>query len=57
MANTNEKNYDSAPEQIVLRGKTSGRELTLKKKLDKNGNVFYKAPLDWRDVEKESKSD
>jgi hypothetical protein len=40
----NEK--DVEPDEIVISGKDS--QLTLKKTIDKNGNVFYKAPLNWR---------
>lgn len=36
------------PDQIVLVGKTSGRELKLKKTIDDKGVVFYEAALDWR---------
>jgi hypothetical protein len=36
------------PDQIVLVGKTTGRELTLKKTVNAKGVVFYEAPLDWR---------
>jgi hypothetical protein len=38
-----------APEEIVLPGKNG--DLKLKKTVDKNGNVFYKTPLNWREPE------
>lgn len=34
------------PESITLTGKTSGRQLKLKKTIDDKGVVFYEAPLD-----------
>ncbi len=36
------------PDQIVLVGKTSGRELKLKNTIDDKGVVFYEAAIDWR---------